>query len=392
MTLQGPQPSAPADLNAALIANVKALVPDYTATLPGSLIEDISSTDTAALYQMDQNRIDLINSITPYGANLFILSQMAILAGIPQQGQPDKTSVYVVLSGTLGYTINPGFTVSDGTYRYTVQAGAIVGTGGKTAPVFCVAELSGSWPVPIGSVSIINNSVPSGITLTVTNPTAGTPGGGVESDADFRARCMQAYMVTGQGCISYLKSNLLAINGVQPRLVSIKATGSGYEIICGGGDPYQIAYAIFRAMFWLPGILGSGITARNITVSVYDYPDLYNIVFVNPPQQTVTVTVKWQSIKTGFIDPSAVAQLINPAVVSYINQIGVGQPINLLDLDTVIQVAISTLIPMELLSNLVYVFTINSVTANPIAGTRLIASDSESYFYITNAGVTVVAG
>jgi hypothetical protein len=53
---------------------VAAEVPDYTANLPGSLIEDISSTDVQALATIDQARVDAINSFSPYGANAFALA------------------------------------------------------------------------------------------------------------------------------------------------------------------------------------------------------------------------------------------------------------------------------------------------------------------------------
>ncbi|EEF27062.1 conserved hypothetical protein, partial [Ricinus communis] len=71
----GPVPTAPATLRQNLVNGVAATNPDYTANLPGGLIEDIASTDTGALVTIDQARIDAVNSVTPYGANAFILAQ-----------------------------------------------------------------------------------------------------------------------------------------------------------------------------------------------------------------------------------------------------------------------------------------------------------------------------
>ena len=59
-----------------LVALVASENPDYTANLPGSLIEDIASTDVGALTGIDQARVDAINSVTPYGANAFVLAQL----------------------------------------------------------------------------------------------------------------------------------------------------------------------------------------------------------------------------------------------------------------------------------------------------------------------------
>src|SRR5215471_4123046 len=102
MTPQGLQPADPAVLRSQLIALVAGTVPDYTANLPGSLIEDISSTDTFALVESDSFLVDLVNSITPYGANPYLLNQLGILYGV--DAQPiTNTSVYLVFTGTPSY-------------------------------------------------------------------------------------------------------------------------------------------------------------------------------------------------------------------------------------------------------------------------------------------------
>ena len=83
MTSEGPVPTPPATLRAQLVDSVASTNPDYTANLPGSLIEDIASTDVGALVTMDQARVDAINSVTPYGANAFVLGQLGAQFGIP---------------------------------------------------------------------------------------------------------------------------------------------------------------------------------------------------------------------------------------------------------------------------------------------------------------------
>ena len=94
MTMAGVLPTPPATLLAQLIqlvtfgtdptgAQVMQPDPGYTAGLPGSLIEDISSTDTAACVLMDLARVELINSMTPFGCNAFILNLLGQMFGIP---------------------------------------------------------------------------------------------------------------------------------------------------------------------------------------------------------------------------------------------------------------------------------------------------------------------
>jgi len=172
----------------------------------------------------------------------------------------------VVFTGTVGFLIAQGFTVSDGTYQYVVQDGGIIGAGGTTLPLYCVAIEPGSWAVPSGTVQLINTSVPSTITLSCNNPTTGTPGGDAETPSAFRSRVLQAGLAASQGMPRYLRTLLNNVPGVVPRLVSpVQIPGQGWEIIVGGGDPYQVAYAIFSALFDVSTLQGSQMLISNIT-------------------------------------------------------------------------------------------------------------------------------
>ena len=80
----------------------------------------------------------------------------------------------------------------------------------------------GSWAVPAGTVSQLVTSVPSGIALTVTNPEPGTPGVATgETEANFRARVLQAGLAASQGMARYLKTLLGQVAGVQPQVPEV---------------------------------------------------------------------------------------------------------------------------------------------------------------------------
>lgn len=264
-TRDGLLPQSPASLRAQLLASVAADRPGYTATLPGSLIEDISSTDVGALVVCDSARVELVNSLTPYGANAFLLAELGEQFGV-SIGGATNTSVFLVFTGPNGYVVSPGFTVSDGTYQYVVRDGGIVGSGLETAPLFAVATVQGMWSVPAGTVNQIVTSVPSPIALTVTNPSPGTPGLPTgESEESYRARVLDAQLAVSQGATRYLKTLLGNIEGVQRRLISVRQVTGGWEVICGGGDPYSVADAIFRSLFDLSDLVGSTINVTGAT-------------------------------------------------------------------------------------------------------------------------------
>jgi len=462
MTTSGPQPTPVATLYDNLITYVANTVPGYTANLPGSLIDDVAGTDTGALVAIDQARVDAINSVTPYGANAFILAQLGAQFGIPQ-GIGANGSVFVQFSGPAGYVFPRGFVVGDGTNQYALQDGGVIETGGTSPQLYAVATTSGTFAIPADTVNQLVTSVPSAYAVTVTNPEAGTSATSAESAQDYRARVLQAGIVASTGTPAYVKTLLEKVTGVQARLVSINQLSGGWQIVCGGGDAFSVAAAILQSVPDIavlqgsqlavtamtaanpvvittnlthgyqvgqtvtvtgatPGAYnltytvasvtattittttnGSGFGAyssgaklapnpRNISVSLFQNPDTYSVTFVNPPQQIVTVAVTWNTTLPSFTAGTSVAQLAAPAIQSYINSIYVGQPINILEMQSAFQNAVSSVIAPQNVTTLEFVVTINGVTASPAAGTSIVPSDPESYFSTSSAGVTITQG
>ena len=391
ITEAGAIPTPPATLNALIIENVAAIVPDYTANLPGTLIEDLSSTVTAAAVQIDQGRVDAVNSLAEPTMSPYVLNQLGQAEGIPQ-GQATNTSAYVVFSGPAGYLIVPGFLVSDGTHQYAVQDGGTIGSSGSSSPLYVVATQSGIWTPGANTITQIVTSVPSGYTLTVTNPNSGTPGSSPQSVASYRSQIMQSRISTVQGTASTIRTLVGQVAGVNPRLISVLQASGGWEVIVGGGDPYEVAGAIYQGVLDLGSIVGSLTTSRNITVTITSPPNSYNVTFVSPPNQVVTLTATWNTTLVNFTGGGQVNQLAQPALTSYLNSIQVGQPINLLEATAVFQNAVSSVLDPSDLSTLDFTVYLNGVETSPDAGTSIIPGDPESYFSATATAVTVTQG
>jgi hypothetical protein len=388
---RGPVATPPLALQEALLALVAAEVPGYTATLPGSLIEDVSSTDVGALVTVDQARVESVNNVSPYSANPYILAQFGAMFGVPQ-GLMTNGSVLVVFSGSPGYVIPPGFIVSDGTNQYAIQDGGAIASGGTSQPLFCVATNSNTFAIPPGSVTTIITSVPSPFTLTVTNPLAGVPAEAPETTEIYRSRILTAFQVAISGTPTYLKTLLYKVPGVAARLVSVRQSGVFWEVICGGGDPFQVAGAIYQGVSTVGLLTGSATGVRNIVVSVFDAPDTYTVPYVNPPQQETTVSVLWNTTLANFTASEAVNQFIVGAVQAYVNSIVVGQPINLLVMTEQIQAAVAPVLDPSNLTTLQFSVTVDGVLTPPSAGTSIIPTDPESYFFVSATGVTSVKG
>ncbi|HGL4258426.1 TPA: baseplate J/gp47 family protein [Burkholderia dolosa] len=461
MTAAGPNTTPPSTLYTNLINYVSAQSPGYT-VLPSGLIDDISGTDVGALVAIDQARVDAVNSVTPYGANAFLLAQLGAQFGIPQ-GVGANGSVFVQFSGPAGYVFQPGFLVGDGSNQYALQDGGVIQAGGTSPLLFAVSTSSGSFAIPANTVTQLVTSIPSAYAVTVNNPEAGTPATSTESVQDYRSRVLLAGQAASTGTPAYLKTLLYKITGVQQRLVSINQLGGGWQVVCGGGDAYAVANAILQGVPDIATLLGSqlaitGMTAanpvvittnlnhgyqvgqtvtvsgatpsaynltytiasvtattittttngagfgsytggakltpnpRNVSVSLFQNPDTYSVTFVNPTQQTVTVSVTWNTTLPSFTAGTSVAQLAAPAIQSYINSIFVGQPINLLEMNAVFQSAVATVIDAPNITTLTYAVTINGVTATPTAGTSIIPSDPEGYFSASATAITITQG
>lgn len=389
----GAQPTAPIDLRAALVDAATALAPGLTTTLPGSLIEDLASTGTGGLVEIDAARVDSINSLTPAQANVPLLLAIGEQSGVPKN-ETTNTSVNVVFSGPAGFLIGAGFVVSDGNHQYTLKDGGVIATGGSSSSLFALASVAGTWAVPANSVTELVTSVPDGIVLTVTNPNTGTPGNATEETwQSYRARVLRAQKAASQGMPTYLKTLVSEVSGVQPRLIAVQQSISpaGWKVIVGGGDPYEVAYAIYTALFDISSLVGSATPARNVLVSINDYPDTYSLTYVTPPQQTVTMSINWNTSSTNLVSNAAVAQLATPALVNYVNSIQATQPMNLFVLQRTFQTAVESILPESLLTRMAFVVNIDGVTVNPETGTGIIAGDSESYLYTDpqGAGITI---
>lgn len=264
----GPIAATPEELRNALVALAVAENPGLTTNLPGTLIEDIVSTDVAALALAEQAKVETIASVSPYAANLYILNMLGQIYGV-QQGVGFNTSVYVVFSGTPGLTIPFGTLVSDGTYTYTTQSASIIPSDGTSDQVYCIALQSGSWPVPANSVTTVTTSVPAGYTLTVNNPLPGIPATIEQSPENYRAQVLTAGLSDSDGMLSMVKTVVKRVPGVVENLVSIRQSDyyapPRWEVIVGGGDTISVADAIWKCI-GDPGVLcGAVMQITNVT-------------------------------------------------------------------------------------------------------------------------------
>lgn len=394
MTTAGAQPTPPKTLLSNLITNVASKVPGYTANLPSGLITDLASTATGALALIDQARVDLINSVSPYGANIPLLTQLGNIYGV-QKGEGSNTSVYVVFSGLPGFVLPKGFTVSDGNKQYSVVNDSIIPESGQTDSVYCLAIDEGSWAVPEGSVTQVITSVPESQPVTCTNVLAGLPGADEQSYSSYRGQVMQTGMQAVQGTPDCVKATLRAVAGVQENLISFRQPTVGkWVVVVGGGDPYAVAYAIYKSVPDISTLTNdvvneSGSAPEKKTLSILVSPDTYNVPYVIPVSQNVVAIITWDTTLSSYVDPAGVTSAAQQNIADYINSIEVGQPINILQIQSIFMESVSALIPVSQISMIDIEIGINGVIVPPEDESKLVYGETYAYFSTSAAQIQV---
>lgn len=392
--ISGPVAKTAEELRQQVIDTAIRISPGITTDLPGSLIEDMTSTSVGALLVCDQARVDLINSCSPYGANVHLLKQLGGIYGVPQ-GEGTNTSVYVVFSGPPGFGIPKGFTVGDGTYLYTVRRDTVIPASGQTGPVYCLATTEGIWAVPAGTVNQVKTSVPESYQVTCTNLTAGLPGTDEQSLASYRAQVMQAGMFGVQGTPDCLRASLQQVDGVQENLISYRQASLGkWVVVVGGGDPYEVAYAIYKAIPDFSILTNnvanpSGAEVEKKTIPITVYPDVYQMPFVVPSSQNAMLLITWNSASTTYIDPAGIEKAVQQNIADYVNAIAVGQPINIYQVQDIFLKSIEGLVPASLVSMIQIQIGINGTIKPPEADSSLVYGDTYAYFSTSASQIQV---
>jgi hypothetical protein len=129
------------------------------------------------------------------------------------------------------------------------------------------------------------------------------------------------------------------------------------------------------------------------SVTIVDYPDTYLIPYVIPVQETVSITVTWQTDSPNYVSPTAIATAVTPALQNYINGLPVGTtPINFYTMTEVFLDALANILPAEAVTVLNFAVSINGVPVSPAPRTGVVYGDPNSYFYTSPTNIVIEEG
>ena len=389
---EGVIPQSPAYLFEQIINLVKDKVPGFTASLPPALITDLASTSVAATAVIDHARVDLINSLTPFGANIKVLTELANIYGIAR-GTQTNPSVEIVFYGLPGFYIGKGFLVGDGNHQYAASHPTVITTKGMSEPILCISTSPGTWAIPEGTVTQIITSVAKNYNITCTNLIDGVPGSDEENVTDWRSRILRAGMFTVQGTPDCLYSRLSQIQGVDPIHMAFRQPITGkWVVVVLGGDPNHVAHAIYET---IPDL--STLTNHieilpddyKKSVTIYTGADNYVIPYVNPKTQNVWCVLLWNSIEVLIFDADSMTKLFADAFSEYVNLLPIGVPINTLIVQDLFLNAINDIVEISLISRVAVTIYIDGNIVNPEEGTSIVRGHEYGFFKCIERSVIV---
>lgn len=306
-----------ADINAAFGGNLNSFnLTTPQGQLASSLAAIVQNSYAALAY--------FVNNVNPAAAQSFMQDAIGYLYYLKRNpGTP--TSVQCVCTGLQGTVIPVGAQAQDtsGNSYSCTQAGTI-GAGGNVTLTF-ENVAAGPTPCAANTLTVIYQAIPGWDSIN--NPSAGTLGTNVESQAAFAARMQASGAVNGQGALGAIYGSVAAL----PEVTSVYCVenDTSSPVTVGSTDYSLAANSIYVAV--LGGVSASIAQAiwtkkspgcnmdGNTSVTVYDttYPagnqPSYTIKYNVPNTPAMSAVV---SISNSTLLPSNYATLIQNALLA----------------------------------------------------------------------------
>jgi Baseplate J-like protein len=367
------------EIYSGVLQNANDTAPTIATDMPAELVAAIVQTSAYAIKQCADMAGLVINSVTPYGVNDFMLLAQGAQYGF-EINEFSRTSVYVVFSGVAGSVIPKGTVISDGTHQYQTVDQDIL-SGGGAATIYAQATVDGAWAVPVASVVNVITSFPVGYGITCTNTAAGYPSNGGETIPEYRGRILAAFKINAVATIPYLKALLYAL-GIPKRLVSVAANLQ--NIYIGGTfDNYQAANAIFNSGINYASLLGT------TTVTITDYPNSYPIKFTIAASVLPSLQITWKTDLAGISAP-AVAAVVKTAMADHMNSLPIGEGLNGVTMTNIFLTAVANIMDKQHVTSLAFTVSYDGVSITPSDSVYVLAANKYLLATTSNVGVTAI--
>lgn len=375
----GWQPPTPQELRQDLEDFLKVNVPNYTAR-PADILSNLMDGGTAFGMWFVLQLQSFFNGYAPSYGDDFSFELRASEQGLRKKSS--YGSVVDVQFTAPPYTIIPESTpiTGNGLPTFVTLETITIGTSGSIiTQAYC--DTKQIPEIGIGQLNQLGISLEN---VAVTNTSTPTQPQEDESMGDFVKRCQLAWSSARGGSVSYLLTKLLEIEGVVQRAVKVQVNGDGtYEVLIDGGDPLDIAWAMFNGGGILPNVFVSNPsqsqTSRTITQDLILNTQSIPYKFTRPLQVNISLNVSLP-LKGITLNNTGVTQSTQEAMENFINSTTIGEPINQIALQNAfINAFVASGAEATNVRATNITFTINNITGG---GSTPITFDSEGYLQL----------
>lgn len=347
-------------------------VKDFS-NLPSSIQNNLIDESAIIVNEFEDMIVNLMNGISPAYANDFIIEQLGSAFGIKRKNKA-KQNVMLEFEGLAGVIIPAGTQVgsADGQYTFSTITQGIIKADGK-AIINAEAEDYYDKIIDANTLNVMITNILN--VNSVNNLNASSEPILEENFSDYRTRVQNRMKANRNGTAATLYDNLLNVKGVSSRLITYRLDSKlidgarlyTMEVVCGGGDDYEVAEAIFNSLLLTESLTSApsdNDTKRTIKKNVVFNEIEFPISFTRPLIKNISINVNL-SVLIGYINiPSeSMQELLKIVFENYINNLKIGYSPSINSFNNLIyDVFLDNNYTLDIITGITYVITIDDKT------------------------------
>lgn len=323
--------------------------------MPADVQNNLLDTSVAILSEIENICADVANSFSPSFANSndFMWEQQAAAFGLKYKNAT-LSSVTLKFTGRPGLYIPKDTEVSEG--FKTIEAITLNSTG--MGYVKAESENEGTFEPDTINEVLSNVSED----LQVTNPTSSLPSENEETLEELKKRTHMLIKSPRVGGTDYAKTQLIKLEGVSERLINFTFMSSntirGVEVIVGGGNPNEVANAIFQSFLTTGNLVSkpsNNEVERTANFTIDYFGSKIPITWTLPKELSLNITVNL-SFRYVNVYTATLQARMEQEFALFLNNLKVGSALNLASFNSIVYRLIEEMdVDLQYLSNATYI-------------------------------------
>lgn len=349
LTRTGYTPRTAEDIKLSMLTRLKKKYSSFT-QYPGNIQNALLDLAIQPILEYEDINNLIYNSFAYNDTNAVLAQQLAESLGLTKKTEY-KAQVILTFTGLAG-TLIPAYTKvasNDGRATFETQEATFIPSTGNIS-ILALSETQLTFAAgTITNIQSVIDARDSNV-VTCSNSAASLGWAASETDAELKARAQARLRGARKGGIEYAVQALQAIEGVQNRLVSGRATSikinedgknyivEGIEMVIGGGDINTINNVLYKSFFEFQKLIANpsdNDSKRKVETAISIYGNPCTIAFTKPKRLAIEIQVSL-SLIDAFYSKDDIQTMLETPILSYINTLQVGRRVGKIALTKVI--------------------------------------------------------